>query len=43
MGLLSIAEYYGTPIPEFGMMPLVVAVLLVAVLLAGDVRRRKTQ
>jgi parallel beta-helix repeat protein len=36
-----IAEYYGTPIPEFGMMASVVIVLLAVIVLAGETRRKK--
>ena len=36
-----IAEYYGTPIPEFGMTPLVVMVFLVATVMTIGARRRK--
>lgn len=35
-----IAEYYGTEIPEFGMMPLVVTAFLGMAVLAGEMRRR---
>jgi parallel beta-helix repeat protein len=36
-----IAEYYGTEVPELGVMPLVVMVLLAMIVLTGEMRRRK--